>query len=74
LLVNLLDNQMRLVLHTAAYWPLLTVRDATDTADALANPWERRRQAIIASDRRVPSAAEFQRLLRRALKDFSLEF
>ena len=29
-------NQMRLVLHTAAYWLLLTVRDAIPAAQALA--------------------------------------
>jgi len=29
-------NQFRLILHTAAYWLLLTVRDATDRAHALA--------------------------------------
>ena len=31
-----LANQMRLVLHTAAYWLMLTVRDAIPTAHALA--------------------------------------
>jgi hypothetical protein len=31
-----LDNQMRLVLHTAAYWLMLTVRDAIPKAHALA--------------------------------------
>ena len=31
-----LANQMRLILHTAAYWLLLTVRDAMDTTHALA--------------------------------------
>jgi hypothetical protein len=32
-----LANQMRLILHTAAYWLLLTVRDAVGTTHALAN-------------------------------------
>jgi Transposase DDE domain group 1 len=31
-----LANQMRLILHTAAYWLILTVRDAIPTAHALA--------------------------------------
>jgi hypothetical protein len=31
-----LANQMRLILHTAAYWLLLTVRDAIPKAHALA--------------------------------------
>ena len=31
-----LANQMRLILHTAAYWLMLTVRDAIPTAHALA--------------------------------------
>jgi hypothetical protein len=31
----LLANQMRLTLHTAAYWLMLTVRDATPRAHAL---------------------------------------
>lgn len=31
-----LANQMRLILHTAAYWLMLTMRDAIPTADALA--------------------------------------
>jgi hypothetical protein len=32
-----LANQMRLILHTAAYWLMLTVRDAIPKAHALAN-------------------------------------
>jgi hypothetical protein len=32
-----LANQMRLILHTAAYWLMLTVRDAIPQAHALAN-------------------------------------
>jgi hypothetical protein len=32
-----LANQMRLILHTAAYWLILTVRDAIPKAHALAN-------------------------------------
>ncbi len=31
-------NQMRLVLHTAAYWLMLTVREAVPTAHRLARP------------------------------------
>jgi len=33
---NPLANQMRLILHTAAYWLILTLRDAIPTAHALA--------------------------------------
>ncbi len=34
---NPLANQMRLILHTAAYWLMLTVRDAIARGHALAN-------------------------------------